>query len=65
MTALDKLIRAAIADYMESEGCSCCRIIDDHEAAKERLAKLLNVPKHADGSGYDFAQFRTNGKAPR
>jgi hypothetical protein len=54
-----KLIRTAIADYMRSEGCSCCRNIEKHDEAKERLGKLLRVPKYSDGSGYDFSKFRT------
>jgi len=49
-------IRRAVADYMESEGCSCCRGSDHPEHAK-RLAKLLRVPKYSDGSGYNFGKF--------
>lgn len=52
-------IRNAIADYMSTEGCSCCRDIDGHEKNKKRIAKLLKVPKYEDGSGYDFSMFRT------
>ena len=54
-----KEIRNAIADYIRSEGCSCCQDREDHEEAKSRLAKLLRVPKYADGSGYDFGKFET------
>jgi len=50
-------LRQAVADYMRSEGCSCCRDDDKHDEAKARLAALLNVPKYSDGSGYDFYQF--------
>ena len=56
-------IRNALADYIRAEGCSCCRDIDAHEAAKVRLAKLLNVPRYSDGSGYDFYKFATPRKA--
>lgn len=52
-------VRTAVADYMRSEGCGCC---GDHVAHNEhaaRIAKLLNVPKYKDGSGYDFSKFRT------
>lgn len=49
-------LRKAVADYMLSEGCSCCQGVD-HEANAEKLAKLLNVPKYPDGSGYDFFRY--------
>lgn len=52
-------IRRALADYMWSEGCSCCQNTEEHEKAAKRLAELLNVPTYPDGSGYDFSQFRT------
>lgn len=54
-----KQLRQAVADYMYSEGCSCCRDIDAHKLHEERLGKLLKVPKHKDGSGYDFSKFRS------
>lgn len=57
MEAILKEVRQAVADYMRSEGCSCCRSIEAHEKHKERLAKLLRVPKYSDGSGYDFSKF--------
>ena len=53
-----KDIRSAVADYMQSEGCSCCRDIDGHSKHQAELARLLKVPKYEDGSGYDFAKFR-------
>ena len=56
-------IRQALADYMRSEGCSCCRDNERHEANAKRLAKLLRVPKYKDGSGYDFTRFSTASKA--
>ena len=52
-------IRQAVADYMESEGCSCCCDTEAHEAAAERLAKMLDVPMYEDGWGYDFGRFST------
>jgi hypothetical protein len=58
-------IREAVADYMRSEGCSCCEDIEAHEQHKARLAKLLNVEPYSDGSGYDFQkwqQFRKEGE---
>jgi len=54
-----KNIRQAVADYMSSEGCSCCRG-RDHEQHAAALAKLLRVPKYKDRSGYDFARFRSD-----
>lgn len=55
-----KNIRQAVADYMGSEGCTCCRDIEAHERHAAALAKLLRVPKYADGSGYDFRRFRSD-----
>lgn len=52
-------IRRAFADYVRSEGCSCCRDDESHEEASKRLAKLLNVPTYKDGSGFDFRKYAT------
>lgn len=52
----------ALADYILSEGCRCCQDIEKHKEAEERLGKLLKVPKYSDGSGRDFARFRTQKK---
>ena len=58
--ALDRYdIRQAIADYMSSEGCSCCEATLSHDRHKARLAKLLRVPKYKDNSGYNFRKFTT------
>jgi len=54
-----KEIRQALADYIQSEGCSCCRNINAHRDAAARLAKLLKIPKYKDGSGYNFNKFAT------
>lgn len=54
-----KQIRQAVADYIASEGCSCCQNIRRHKEAKKRLAVLLNVPAYPDGSGYDFGKFES------
>lgn len=51
-------LRRAVADYIGSEGCSCCEG-HDHKEHAARLAKLLRVPRYDDGSGYDFPSFRT------
>jgi hypothetical protein len=55
-------LRQAVADYIGSEGCSCCQG-DEHDQHAKRLAELLDVPPYSDGSGYDFSPFRT--VAPR
>jgi len=52
-------IRKAVANYMSSEGCSCCEG-KDHKDHAETLAKLLDVPMYDDGSGYNFHQFKTH-----
>lgn len=52
-------IRQAFADYRYTEGCACCQSVEGHDEASGRLAKLLDVPAYADGSGHDFHQFRT------
>lgn len=50
-------LRAAVANYVESEGCSCCEGAD-HEKHKTTLAKLLGVRKYKDGSGFNFYHYR-------
>ena len=52
-------VRNAIADYMQTEGCSCCQDINGHKKQTERLAKMLGVPKYGDGSGYNFYKYRS------
>lgn len=52
-------LRTAVADYMQSEGCSCCRDEEGHRIHQATLAKLLDVPPYSDGSGHDFNQFCT------
>jgi len=52
-----KDLRIAVANYMGSEGCDCCRG-ENHGIHKEILAKLLKVPRYKDRSGYNFAKFR-------
>lgn len=53
-------MRRLIADYMRSEGCSCCRDTEAHEKNAEAIAKAIGVRKYSDGSGYDFARYRTD-----
>jgi hypothetical protein len=53
-----KQLRNAVANYMQSEGCSCCRDCEAHERHTNTLAKLLKVPKYNDDSGYNFSRFK-------
>lgn len=53
-----KQIREAVANYMKSEGCSCCQG-DDHYEHEVAIAKLLGIKKYADESGYDFSKHET------
>lgn len=54
-------LRAAVANYMRSEGCSCCEG-SDHAEHKAAVAKMLGVRKYKDGSGYDFAHYEATEK---
>ena len=56
-------LRKAIADYMYSEGCTCCQDIQTHKKHEATIAKLLNVPKYEDGSGYDFYKYKSEDQA--
>lgn len=53
-------MRTAVANYMCSEGCNCCRDTEAHERHEAILAKLLDVPAYDDNSGFDFSQYETN-----
>jgi hypothetical protein len=59
MEELKAQLRTAIADYMISEGCSCCQDTEKHNEAAENIAKLLDVEPYEDGSGYDFYKYKT------
>jgi methionine aminopeptidase len=58
LATLRREVRRALAEYMRTEGCSCCRDIEGHAVAAARLAKLLRVPRYSDGSGFNFSRFR-------
>ena len=62
LSEFKKKMREAIANYMRSEGCSCCQDYDAHIEHKSALGKLLNIKKYPDGSGYDFSQYQTKVK---
>ena len=53
-------IRIALANYMKSEGCDCCRDHALHEKYEGILGRLLDVPEYEDGSGYDFSKSSTD-----
>lgn len=59
LTEFRREVRRAVADYMHSEGCECCRDTDAHKEHAARLAKLLRVEPYSDSSGFDFHRFRT------
>lgn len=52
-------VRKAVADYMSSEGCSCCQDTEAHDTHKKTLAKLLDVRAYKDKSGYDFYKHKS------
>lgn len=52
-------IRTAVADYMASEGCGCCKGAN-HDNHASILASLLNVELYDDLSGYNFSKYRSN-----
>ena len=53
-----KALRQAVADYMQSEGCSCCRNVEAHEKHKALLAKLL-LRVRGDDDYFDFNKHAT------
>ena len=58
-------IRRAVADYMSSEGCSCCQDLDAHEKHKAVLGKLLRMKRYSDDSGYDYSAHTTKAAIKR
>jgi hypothetical protein len=58
MTKIEK-IKMAVANYMRSEGCTCCQDVEAHEEHAKILAELLSVPEYNDHSGFNFSLFRT------
>jgi selenocysteine lyase/cysteine desulfurase len=50
--------RQAVADYINSEGCSCCAA-DNHTECEDRLAELLKPQRHKDDSGWDWTKEAT------
>jgi len=54
-----KVIRELIANYMRSEGCTCCQDLEEHADVKRRLGELLNCGKYNDEDEYNFYQYAT------
>jgi len=54
-----KVIREALANYMRSEGCSCCQDWDEHAKNKKELGELLDCGKYDGEDEYDFYQYAT------
>lgn len=52
-------VRRLVADYIGSEGCSCCEDASHKEEHLPALAKALGVPMYHDKSGYNFPRFKT------
>jgi hypothetical protein len=52
-------IRTAVADYMASEGCSCCQDREAHKEHTDTLAKILDVEEYSDKSGYNFSKYES------
>lgn len=52
-------VRRAVADYISSEGCSCCQNVNEHKKHAEALGKLLLVDQYSDKSGYNFNKYKT------
>jgi len=57
-----EIVRRLVANYMASEGCSCCQDIDQHAADKAALAEILKVPPYDDNSGFAFGPFKSPGR---
>lgn len=52
-------MRQLFADYVASEGCSCCQDIPRHEEVATKIGEFLQVQKYSDDSGYDFRSYRS------
>jgi len=58
-----KKVREAVANYMSSEGCSCCQDYDRHKIHKQVLGELLDVePQQFDNEDepyYNFYKYKS------
>ena len=58
-----KKVREAVANYMVSEGCSCCQDYDQHKVHRQVLGELLDVEpqksSYDDEPYYNFYQYKS------
>lgn len=52
-------LRTHFANYVYSEGCSCCRNDEPHNDAMAEICKILSIPQYDDESGYNTSLFKT------
>jgi len=52
-------MREAFANYYGSEGCMCCEG-SNHGKHEETIAKLLEIEKYEDESGYNFRKYSSD-----
>lgn len=58
LSEFKKQVREAVANYMRSEGCSCCRDYEAHKEHTKVLAKLLGVKAHPEQDDFfDFSKY--------
>lgn len=48
------LLEEALVDYLYSEGCSCCRHTEAHDAAMDVIAPIMGWSRYEDDSGWDW-----------
>jgi hypothetical protein len=53
-------IRTAVADYIKTEGCDCCRDSEPHKEALDKIAVLLDMDRYSDDSGVDYGKYVTS-----
>lgn len=58
-TERENEIRQTFADYRRAEGCSCCRNVENHKAAENKMAELLSPEPYDDGSGFDWGKYES------
>ena len=54
-----KEVRELIANYMRSEGCTCCQDFEEHAKNKKLLGELLDCGKYDGEDDYNFHQYAT------
>lgn len=59
------VLEEGLVDYLYSEGCSCCRHTEAHEAAMDVIAPIMEWPRYDDDSGWDWRTRREKLKGKR